>query len=79
MGDPLKTFVSLAFRRSGGGAWPLMAATPAMWRCWRRLVGAGEMKSGTEIARAEGLLPFSLVTTELMRLACSYLTSSSCR
>ncbi len=76
MDDTLETFVPLTFRRRGARR---VAADDrhvhdvtllegvARGFYWQHLVDTGEMKSGSEIARAEGLHPS--VTNELMRLS----------
>ena len=75
MDDTLETFVPLTFRRRGARR---VAADDrhvhdvtllegvARGFYWQHLVDTGEMKSGSDIARAEGLHPS--VPNELMRL-----------
>ena len=72
---PHETFVPLAFRRRGqqrvvGGARPVHDTTllAGLGRAfyWQHLLDAGRMRSGADIARAEGLHPS--VPNELLRL-----------
>ena len=76
MDDTLETFVPLTFRRRGARR---VAADDrhvhdvtllegvARGFYWQHLVDTGEMKSGSEIARAEGLMPTTV--GRLLRLA----------
>lgn len=75
MSNSLETFVPLAFRRKGGRSVVTddrhvhdvtLLEGLARGFYWQQLVDAGEMESGSDIARNEGLHPS--VVSELMRL-----------
>ena len=76
MDDSMETFVPLAFRRRGARRVVTddrhvhdvtLLEGLARGFFWQHLVDTGVMKSGSDIARAEGLHPS--VTNELMRLS----------